>query len=77
MPGLLDKNMTKKKGGDGQDAPPPKKNPVTTKIDGELLRLAKIIATYENVDLYAYLDSLIRGPITERSRQIIRDPEGE
>lgn len=76
MPELLDKNMSKKKGGEGQEPKPPK-NPTTTKVDAELLRQAKLIATYERIDLYDYLDSLIRDRITQRYRQIVREPEGE
>lgn len=73
MPSVLEQNMGKKKGGDE----PPKKNPTTTKVDAEILRMAKIIATYDRVDLYEYLDSLLRARVIERYHEIVREPERE
>lgn len=57
----------------GQSKPP--KNATTTKVDVDLLRQAKIIAAYDRVDLYDYLDSILRAPIDARYRQIVRDPD--
>lgn len=74
MPNLLDGPMSKKK--NGGDTPPPakpQKNPANTKIDAELLRQARTIAAFRDEDLYDVLDSILRGPITEQYREIVRE----
>lgn len=75
MPSVLDQNMAKKKAGDEQ---PPKKNPTTTKIDAELLRQAKTVAAFRGIDLFEYLDTIIRAQVGADYRQVVREPkEGE
>ncbi len=83
MPELLEPAMSKKKGGEGgeggdvQPAAKPGKNPANTKVDAELLRQARLIAAYEDKDLYEVLDAFLRPAITERYRQIVPGPQKE
>jgi hypothetical protein len=55
---------------------PPESEPTrktTTKVDEELIRKAKSIASIRGIDLYELIDGLLRPPIEEEYRRRVRD----
>lgn len=68
--------MAKKKGDEAKEAAPPKKNTTTTKVDAELLRQAKTVASFRDMDLYDYLDGILREAVARDYRGIVRPGAG-
>jgi hypothetical protein len=52
---------------------PPGQKKTTTKVDAELLRKARMVALFREVDLFDYIDGMIRGPIERDYEQMFRE----
>ena len=57
---------------------PKKKDPITTKLDAEVLRQAKTIDAYRGIDLYDYLHSILADRVAQDFRKIVKaDTDGK
>jgi hypothetical protein len=59
--------------GEKAEAGQPGKRVTTTKVDSELMRKAKVVAAYRDVDLFEYLDGLLRSLIERDYSRIVRE----
>ena len=48
------------------------KTTTTTKVDAELARMARTVAAFRGVELYEYLDSVLRAPVAADYRKIVK-----
>lgn len=74
---VLREPMARKKpaeGGQGRAEDKPGKT--TTKVAADLLRKAKMIATFRDQDLYDYLDGVLRAVVERDYEQMIRGEAG-
>ena len=55
---------------------PKEKNPITTKLDAEVLRQAKTISAFRGIDLYDYLHGLLAPLVAADFKRIIKDEKG-
>lgn len=62
--------MPKKPAPQGSEAPKPPK--ITTRVAADVARMARILADDEGIDLYDYLDAILRPVVAERYQQFVR-----
>lgn len=54
---------------------PPEK--INTKVERELLRKARAVADFRDVDLYVYLDAILRDTIEPQYKEMVRSEAKE
>lgn len=73
MPSAVLDPMSKKQKPPATDSAEHPKNPVTTKVDKELIRKAKTVASHREIDLFDYLDSVLTPAVEKDYYAIIRE----